>query len=584
MTGRIALAVVAILASLAAPVSGADLTVQRLSDGDRVGTALVVSQLRSSADVVVLASADTFADALAGAPLAAHVDGPLLLTASDRLDPRVAQELDRLGAQQVILLGGPTSLHESVEDALAPREVRRVQGADRAETAAAIARELPPPERAFVVGGFSFPDALAVGALAARSRQPVLLALPGHTNAAVAFLDERQVDQVVVVGGPSVVSDEDLDSLRTAGRSVSRVAGTGRYATAGEVLDMAVAEGADATDVWIADGNLFPDSLAAAPAVAATDGVLVLMDGRNPWTTEPSTTRLRELAPSRVTIVGGPATVSASTEAQVHNVVLGPELPRGGHAIYPRHRLVAFYGHHSSAALGVLGEQPPDQAYARLWQQAAPYQAGGRPLLPVFEMIASVATAGPGPDGDYSAPSTYDQIEPWLRAARKDGVYLLLDLQSGRTDFLTEAKRYERLLREPDVGLALDPEWRMGPGQVPGRTVGSVHASEVNAVAAWLADIVREEGLPQKLLVVHQFQLRMIQDRHLLADHDELALTIQMDGQGSRSAKLGTYGAITREPGPWRMGFKLFYDEDPDMFAPSDVLGLAPEVFFVSYQ
>lgn len=584
MTVRTLLAAVVLVFVAATPVSSADLSVRRLSDRDRVGTAIAVAQLRDAAAVAVLASADTFADALAGAPLATHLDAPLLLTPGDRLDDRVAAELDRLGAGRVVLLGGTASLGPQVEAALAGREVRRVEGNDRAETAAAIARELPGPGRAFVVGGFSFPDALAVGALAATSRQPILLALPGNTKAAVDYLDERGVAEVVVIGGPAVVSDEDVDSLRGPGRTVTRVAGDGRYATAVEVLDVALAEGADAGEVWIADGNNYPDSLAAAPAVVDAGGVLLLMDGRNPWTTEPSTDRLRGLAPRRVTVVGGPATVSSSAESQIHNIVLGPTLPRGGHAVYPRHRLVAFYGHHSSASLGVLGEQPPDQAYARLWQQAAPYEAGGRPLLPVFELIASVATAGPGPDGDYSAPSSYAQIEPWLLAARRDGVYLLLDLQSGRTDFLTEAKRYEQLLREPDVGLALDPEWRMAPGQVPGQTVGSVHASEVNAVADWLAGIVRDEGLPQKLLVVHQFQLRMIQDRHLLADHDELALTIQMDGQGSRSAKLNTYGAITREPGPWRMGFKLFYDEDPNMFAPADVLSLAPEVFFVSYQ
>lgn len=584
MTVRTLVVCIVLVVAAAAPVSSADLSVRRLSDGDRVGTAIAVAHEREAADVAVLASADTFADALAGAPLAAHLGAPLLLTPGDRLDDRVAAELDRLGADRVVLLGGTASLGPQVEAALADRDVRRVEGNDRAETAAAIARELPAPDRAFVVGGFSFPDALAVGALAAASHHPILLALPGDTTAAVDYLDEYAVAEVVVVGGPAIVSDEDLDSLRRPDRKVTRLAGDGRYSTAARVLDVALAEGADGTDVWITDGNTYPDSLAAAPAAADAGGVLLLMDGRNPWTTEPSTDRLRGLSPERVTIVGGPATISASAESQIHNVVLGPALPRGGHAIYPRHRLVAFYGHHSSASLGVLGEQPPDQAYARLWQQAAPYEAGGRPLLPVFELIASVATAGPGPDGDYSAPSTYEQIEPWLQAARRDGVYLLLDLQSGRTDFLTEAKRYERLLREPDVGLALDPEWRMGPGQVPGQTVGSVHASEVNAVADWLAGIVRDEGLPQKLLVVHQFQLRMIQDRHLLADHDELALTIQMDGQGSRSAKLNTYGAITREPGPWRMGFKLFYDEDPNMFAPSDVLSLHPEVFFVSYQ
>jgi putative cell wall-binding protein len=576
--------VIAMGIGLAAPVQGASVVTERLADRDRIGTAIAVSQLRDSAEVALLASAETFADALAGAPLAAQEGAPILLTGPEQLDSRVEAELDRLGVQRVVLLGGPKSLTPAIEAELGDRDVERIHGSDRARTATAIARRLPAPKRAFVAGAFSFPDALAVGPVAAADLEPILLALPGDTEAVIDYLDETDVTDVVVVGGPSAVSDTDLDSLRRPGRTVSRIAGAGRYSTGVQLVDLAIAEGADPARVWLADGNQFPDSLAAAPAVTAGGGVLLLMDGRNPWTTQPSTSRLRELAPARVTIVGGHSTMSPSTESQVANIVHGPDLPRGGHAIYPRHRLVAFYGHHSTAAMGVLGEQPPDQAYARLWRQAAPYEAGGRPLLPVFELIVSVATAGPGSDGDYSAPSTYEQIEPWLQAARRDGVYLLLDLQSGRTDFLTEAKRYERLLREPDVGLALDPEWRMGPNEVPGKTVGSVHASEVNAVADWLAQIVREENLPQKLLVVHQFQLRMIEDRHLLRDHDELALTIHMDGQGSRGAKLNTYAALTREPGPWHMGFKLFYDEDPNMFAPGDVLALRPEVFFVSYQ
>ena len=115
-----------------------------------------------------------------------------------------------------------------------------------------------------------------------------------------------------------------------------------------------------------------------------------------------------------------------------------------------------------------------------------------------------------GPTATTPTPVTRDEIQPWLDAARAAGAYLLLDLQPGRTDFLTDARRYEELLREPDVGLALDPEWRLGPDQRHLEQVGSVDASEVNAVSAWLAGIVREEGLPQKLFVLHQFQLRMV--------------------------------------------------------------------------
>ena len=84
--------------------------------------------------------------------------------------------------------------------------------------------------------------------------------------------------------------------------------------------------------------------------------------------------------------------------------------------------------------------------------------------------------------------------------------------------------------------------------------------------------------------MVHQFQLRMIQDRHLLELRSELATVIHMDGQGSRGAKLNTYRVLTQGAGPWDHGFKLFFDEDVDMFGPSDLLGLTPVPSVVSYQ
>jgi hypothetical protein len=168
-------------------------------------------------------------------------------------------------------------------------------------------------------------------------------------------------------------------------------------------------------------------------------------------------------------------------------------------------------------------------------------------------------------------------------AARAHGLTLVLDIQPGRSDFMTEVLPYERFLRQPDVGLALDPEWRVGPTQVPGRVIGQVSAAEVNQVADWLAGIVAEEHLPEKLFVVHQFQIRMITDRQDLHDPAGLAVTIHMDGFGTQGQKLETYSFTQVEP-PFHNGFKLFYDEDVDMFQPAEVMGLDPVPDLVTYQ
>ena len=580
----VALAVLTLSPAVAAVGQGEGPAVRRLAGATRLETAVAVSQASfDHATTVLLARADDPADALAGAPLAAHLHAPLLLVPSDQVPTVVADELDRLGATEVLLLGGTTALSEDVAAGLGDRTVTRVAGRDRVQTALRIARRLGPSSIAYVAGTGGAVDALAAGAAGARLGAPVLLVGP-QPGRLVPVLDELGVTEVRVVGGPLVVDPSVDEELAAPGRQVVRRAGADRYATAAAVTADAVATGADTARPWVATGRTLPDSLAAAPAIAATGGVLVLLDGRDPWSTRPATDLLRAWAPDQVVVLGGPDAVAPSIAWQLPVVVHGPTLPRGGSALFPQHRLVALYGHHGSPSLGVLGEQPPDEAAARLAPVAAPYGADGRDVLPTFELIVSLATSGAGPDGDYSDPSTRDEIQPWLDAARAAGAYLLLDLQPGRTDFLTDARRYEELLREPDVGLALDPEWRLGPDQRHLEQVGSVDASEVNAVSAWLAGIVREEGLPQKLFVLHQFQLRMVSNRDQLVLRPELATLVQMDGQGSRGAKLSTWAALTRGAGPWHHGFKLFYDEDPDMFAPADVLGLRPVVEYVSYQ
>ena len=251
--------------------------------------------------------------------------------------------------------------------------------------------------------------------------------------------------------------------------------------------------------------------------------------------------------------------------------------------IFPNFRVVALYGNDTAAALGVLGEQSPEQAAIRLEAVAAPFRKGDRPVLGAFEYIATVATAAPGPTGLFRAPSTDDQVQHYLDAARAHGLYLILDIQPGRADFLPEVQRYEKFLRQPDVGLALDPEWHVGPQSIPGRVVGQVSAAEVNQVADYLAGIVSQDKLPEKLFVVHQFQVRMITQRETLRDPAGLAVVIHMDGFGGRGEKLTTY-SFTKVAPPFHNGFKLFYDEDVNIFSPAETLALNPVPDLITYQ
>ena len=284
-----------------------------------------------------------------------------------------------------------------------------------------------------------------------------------------------------------------------------------------------------------------------------------------------------------VWVVGG---LTPSARWLLEATLYGEELPGGGRILFPDRRLVAFYGGVTTSALGVLGEQDPAATRQRMAPLVEEYAADGVMTVPAFEIITTLATAGAGRDGDYSGEYLIETLMPWIDYASQNDIYVVLDLQPGRSDFLSQAKQYEELLKLPHVGLALDPEWRLGPDEVHLVQIGSVDGREVNRVIEWLAALVRSERLPQKLLIVHQFRLDMIANRHLLLTPPELAVMIHMDGQGGSAAKYHTWNTLVRgtEDRAWWWGWKNFFDEDSPTFRPEQVLDLRPVVYFVSYQ
>lgn len=268
--------------------------------------------------------------------------------------------------------------------------------------------------------------------------------------------------------------------------------------------------------------------------------------------------------------------------------VEAPELVGGGKVLFPDRILIAAYGNPRGPALGVLGERDLEGSIAYTQDLAADYEGlfGDSSVQPAFEIIATVASGEPEPDESYSRKEDLDLLTEWVDGATEAGIYVVLDLQPGREDFLTQAKRLEDLLRRPNVGLALDPEWRLEPDQVHIEQIGSVTTAEVNEVSDWLAGIVRDEVLPQKLLMIHGFRLSMMTDRQDLHFPAELATMLQMDGQGPQTLKNDTYEVLT-EAGPDQVwwGWKNFYDEDsPETRSPEDTAAVDPTPYFISYQ
>jgi hypothetical protein len=271
-------------------------------------------------------------------------------------------------------------------------------------------------------------------------------------------------------------------------------------------------------------------------------------------------------------------------EPEASGEPLPAELPRGGRTILPGKRVVAFYGAPQDRELGVLGIGSPRLAARKLERQARPYARPGRPVLPAFELIAAIVTGEAGDGGDHSIRQEPATIRRYLRTARAHKMLMLLDIQPGYAPFLQEAQALEHFLKEPDVSLALDPEWSMDPPQLPGQEIGSTNAATINEVSRYLSSVVRRYDLPQKLLVVHRFTGDMIQAEHDLERNPGVALVVNVDGFGDQPNKISKYHEFTRDLRRRFNGFKLFYEEDVNLMKPRQVLRLSPQPDLVVYE
>ena len=243
------------------------------------------------------------------------------------------------------------------------------------------------------------------------------------------------------------------------------------------------------------------------------------------------------------------------------------ELPRGGRTILPGSAVVAFYGAPQDRELGVLGIGSPRRAASGSSARRDRMRAGAARCCRRSELIAAIVTSEAGDGGDHSM-----RQDPRRSGAtcgqRAHDMLMLLDIQPGYAPFLQEAQALEDFLKEPDVSLALDPEWSMDPPQLSGQEIGSTDAATVNEVSRYLSGIVRRYDLPQKLLVVHRFTGDMIQAEHDLERHPGVALVVNVDGFGDQPNKISKYREFTKDLRRRFNGFKLFYEEDVNLMKP----------------
>jgi hypothetical protein len=263
----------------------------------------------------------------------------------------------------------------------------------------------------------------------------------------------------------------------------------------------------------------------------------------------------------------------------------GPAPVRHPATVLDDHVLVAWYGNPWTGKMGILGRLTGDALADGLRQQAAAYaKATHKKVLPAYELIAVVAQAAAGTDGLYRRREHRDVIDRMLAAARAAGFKLVLDIQTGRSSVLRELQYLAPYLEQPDVYLALDPEFSMGDDGIPGRRIGTMPAREVNDAIAALECLMDRHNLPPKVLIVHQFTTGMLPDKESIWSSDKLDVVLDMDGFGSPELKQNTYRAVLRQRPLEYTGFKLFYIQDTGLLQPAQVLGLSPSPSVIIYQ
>jgi len=272
-------------------------------------------------------------------------------------------------------------------------------------------------------------------------------------------------------------------------------------------------------------------------------------------------------------------------QSQTHSSAAAAQLPRGGRRILPGHLVVAYYGIVGTS--NILGHtHNPETDAAGVQRQARAYAGYGQPVQPAFELVATIASPTPGSDGTYSSPVDDATVSRYLQAAHRHRLLLILDFQPGRGEFLPEVRRYARFLKDPSVGVALDPEWKLSGDQVPDQAIGSASAAAINAVSSYLSRLVARDRLPQKLFIIHEFRLSELPDRQHITSRPGLATVLQMDGLGPVAVKLASYHQVMRGAGRFFPGFKLFLQRsaDPVLLPPRRVMKLRPRPAYVSYQ
>jgi hypothetical protein len=341
-----------------------------------------------------------------------------------------------------------------------------------------------------------------------------------------------------------------------------------------------------------------PPLAVAAPQPVAATGSLTSSNHRTASSTPPSVGKDSAAKDPPITVPSVRGRTRKDSLALVKAVRAGlensnwpvrtpPPLPG---SILPGHRIVAFYGNPLVKKMGILGELAPDQMLARFdkeiaaWQKADP----STPVQPALHLIAVVAQGAPGRDGKYRLRMTDSLVELVAGWAAKKNALLFLDVQVGQSTVQEELPRLIPFLKRPNVMLGIDPEFSMKFGDKPGSKIGTMSSNDVNYAVGLLSDLVKQNNLPPKVLVVHRFTHNMLTGAKKIRLDPRVQVVINMDGWGQPWLKYDSYRAYVESEPVQFTGFKLFYHNDTKkgdpLLTPPEVLLLNPKPLYIQYQ
>jgi hypothetical protein len=249
--------------------------------------------------------------------------------------------------------------------------------------------------------------------------------------------------------------------------------------------------------------------------------------------------------------------------------------------------------------MGILGEYPKDEMLRRLDKQAEAWveqDSAKTPIQKALHLVAISAQSAPGKDGKYRMRMSDKTITKVIRWAAEHNAICFLDIQVGLAALGPEMEFLEPYLKLPYVHLGIDPEFSMKTGARPGTKIGTYDATDINQAVRFLSDIVRDNKLPPKVLVVHRFTNRMVTNYKNIKLDPNVQIVMDMDGWGPPSLKRDTYHDYIQTQPVQYTGFKLFYHNDlkkvdlrskhkvPHLMEPAEVLSLTPKPMYIQYQ